>query len=287
MKNKKTLYYLINLIFLVVSLIFINYTDIFGMLSFSIMELLTLILICIVIHFFKFIRIYFILLEEKISLKKMLKIYIKTSFVSTILPFKIGETFKMYSYGHEIKNYPKGIFAVLIDKFFDALVLCAILIPYGLIKEGKVYGLAGIMLLFILAILIIFIAFEGTYYYLNKFFIINGKTKKSIYALDVIEKIKKIYISAKEMIRGRQLILLALTVVSWIIESVFVYILSIFMKNNINFSVIINYINDGFFGINNILFNKYIYLCTSIFLVIIIIMYAKKCIVGGKKIWKK
>lgn len=116
MKNK--IYYLINIFFLAISILFINYTGIFQM-KFTIYQFLVLILIFLIIHILKFFKIYLILLEEKIPLRVMARLYIKTTFVSTVLPYKTGELFKMYTYGNEIKNYTKGIIAVLVDKFFD------------------------------------------------------------------------------------------------------------------------------------------------------------------------
>lgn len=286
MKNRNMLYYIINLIFLLLTVFFINYTDIINMKILP-MQIVALIVICVGIHFVKFVRIYFILLEEKISFKRMLKIYIKTAFVSIVFPFKIGEIFKIYSYGEEIDNYPKGIISVVIDKLFDAIVLCTVLIPYELTNGGEISILAVVMLIFIVIILVVAFAFEGTYYYLNKFFIINGKSKKSIYALSMIEKVKNVYENAKDMLRGRILILLGLTIISWLMETGFLYVISNFMNINIQLGDVVNYINDAFLGVSNVLFNKYVYICALMFLAIIILIYAKKIIAGGKKIWGK
>ena len=286
MKNKNVVYYTINLIFLALTILFIKYNDIINM-QFTPFQILVLIFICVCIHFIKFIRIYFILLEEKIPFKRMLKIYIKTAFVSIVFPFKFGELFKIYSYGEEINNYPKGIISVVVDKLFDAIVLCAILIPYELINVGRLSILAIVMLIFIITILAISMAFEGTYYYLNKFFIINGKSKKSIYALSLIEKFKNVYKNAKDMLRGRILILLGLTIISWLMEAGFLYVISNFININIQLGDVVNYINDAFLGGNNVLFDKYVYICAVLFLAIIVLMYTRKIIAGGKKIWKK
>lgn len=286
MKGEKIIYNIINIIFLVSSLLLVNYKQILNM-EFAINELLTLVILFIVLHVLKFIRIYFILLEEKISLKRRIKIYIKTTFVSSILPYKTGELFKMYSYGKEIENYSKGIISVLIDKFFDAVILCLILVPYGMIKQGGISTLSYILLIFIIVIAIIYLSFESTYYYLNKYFIIQSKSKKSLVVLNILEKLKDIYLSAKDLITGRQIILLGLTAIIWAVESFFVYLMSMFLNIQTNLFAIIDYISDAFFGIDNVLFNNYIYLCTAIFLIIVVYMYVKKVIDGGKRVWKK
>lgn len=286
MKSEKTVYNIVNIIFLAISIFLANYAGIFDM-RFSVSEIIILAVLVLVIHVLKFIKIYFILLEEEISLKRRIKIYIKTTFVSTVFPYKLGELFKMYSYGYESKNYSKGIIAVLIDKFFDATVLCFVLIPYGMIANGIISSIAYIMLAFLVIILIIYLSFKSTYSYLNKFFIIKTKSKKGLFVLNMLEKLNDIYIYAKELIRGRQIILLFLTGIIWVMEAAFIYIMSIFIAMQVELSIIINYISDAFFGINNVLFNNYIYLCIAIFLIIIGYIYIKKGIDGGKKIWKK
>ena len=286
MKSERIIYNIVNIIFLVISILLVNYTGIIDM-NFSISELIVLAILFVIIHLFKFIRIYFLLLEEGISLKRRIKIYIKTTFVSIVLPYKLGELFKMYSYGYETKNYAKGIISVLMDKFFDAVILCLVLVPYGMIQNGHISSLTYILLAFIIVILVVYLSFESTYYYLNKFFIIKNKSKKGLFALNMLEKLNGIYISAKEMIHGRYVVLLCLTAIIWTTEALFIYIMSGFMNIKTEFVTIINYISDAFFGINNILFNNYIYLCTAIFLVIMGYIYFKKCIDGGKKVWKK
>lgn len=280
MKNK--MYYIINIFFLVTSMLFINYTGILEM-RFTILQLLALVLIFLIIHSFKFLKIYLILLEEKISLKVMAKLYIKTAFVSTVLPYKTGELFKMYTYGNEIKNYTKGIIAVLVDKFFDALILGLILVPYGLLVNGKVPKVGIVMLVFFLIALIVYMCFENTYYYLNKFFILKNQTKKSVIALKVLEKAREVYIKTKEMVRGRYLLLLILTAVTWMFESIFIYVMAKFMNIKTEFITITNYISDAFFGINNVLFNNYIYICTVIFLIMTIIIYINKYVLKSNK----
>lgn len=278
MKNNKNIfYYFINSIFIIWAVITINYSKIINM-NISIKVLLMLLVLFVIIHIFKFIKIYFILLAEVIPFKKMVKLYVKTTFVSMVLPYKIGELFKMYSYGKEINNYSKGVVAVLIDKFFDALILCMVLIPYGILVSGNISDLAWIMLTFVVTVLLIYLSFKGTYYYLNKFFITKVKDKKSIYALGTIEKANEIYKIAKSLLIGRQAIILCLTGISWITEAIFIQIMAGFTGKETGFMTVINYISDAFFGINNVLFNNYIYIGTAIFLILILAIYTEKFI---------
>lgn len=285
MKNKNALYYLINFLFLAGAILLVNYTKILDI-HFSIGELIILVVMLLIIHSLKFLRIYFILLEDRVPLKRMIKIYVKTTFASIIYPYKIGEIFKMYSFGNEVKSYSKGIIAVLIDKFFDAIILCSVLIPYEIIKNKSISNLSILLLAFIIAIIIIYLTFDSNYKYLNNFFVTKIKSKKSLIALRLLEKLNNIYKYAKGMLKGRQLILVSLTAIIWILESIFVILMELYMNMSTKFITIINYINDSFFGTSNILFNNYMHLCTLIFLIIMIYIYSKKIINGGRKFEK-
>lgn len=286
MRAKKVLYYLINVCFILLAMLVVNYKEIINI-EFSIQQIIILICILILIHLFKFIRIYFILLEERISIKKMIKIYLKTTFVSIVLPYKTGEIFKMYSYGKEIDNYSKGIIAVLIDKFFDAIILCSVLIPYEIIRIGNISKLSIILLFFSIIILLVYLGFETTYRYLNKFFVMKIKSKKGLLVLNFLEKLNHIFNYSKNMIKGRQIIVLFISIIIWSLEVLFIYTMMGFMNMKLELVIIVNYLSDAFWGINNVLFNNYVYLCTALFLVTIIYIYLKKFIIGGKKIWKK
>ena len=285
MKKNSLLYNIINIAFILSSILLVDYLEIFYI-DFSFGEIIFLILLFVFLHLLKFIRIYFILLEEKISLSRIIRTYIKTTFVSIALPFKIGEIFKMYSYGKDINSYSKGIIAVIIEKFFDAVVLSVILIPYSLIKGERLSSLSIIMLVFLITVIVIYLSFESTYYYLNKFFIAKSQSKKTLIVLNFLNQIKNIYDKAKELIKGRSILLTCLTFIIWLVETIFVYIMANFMNMKINFMVVVNYISDAFFGIKNTLFNNYIYLCTAIFLVSLIIIYSIKAYKKGSIIWK-
>lgn len=245
-------------------LIFIFYNN--TNFNINIYQLLVAIIFIIIIHFFKFIKTYFILLEEKLSIYKMVNIYLKTTFTTILLPFKLGELFKVYSYGHEMKNYVKGFILILVDKLFDAIIICAILISYTLFSSTKFSVLGWLLLIFILMFLIIYITFPNTYIYLNKFFLRNAQNKRNLFILKILEVLNDLYLKVKEMINGRSLILFILSLVYWLFEMMFV----LFITGNTNIKNIIDYINDSFLGIANGTFNIYIYACIVVFSILFI-----------------
>ncbi len=246
----------------IIIFIFYNNTNV----NISIYTLFISIIFIIIIHFLKFIKTYFILLEEKLSIYKMINIYLKTTFTTILLPFKLGELFKIYSYGREMKNYIKGFILILVDKLFDAIIICAILIGYSLFSSTKFSVLGCLLLIFILLFFIIYITFPNTYNYLNKFFLRNTQNKHNLFILKVLEILNDLYLKVKEMINGRSLILFILSFIYWLFEMIFV----LFVTGTSNIKNIIDYINDSFLGITNSTFNIYIYACVIVFSILFI-----------------
>lgn len=277
MKRNDPLYYLINACFIGAALICVDFPQIFG-LEFSPMMIVALCLLLLVVHGFKFLRMYFILLEEKLPLWRAIKLYVKTTFVSTLLPFKGGELFKMYAYGVEINKFSKGIIAVLIEKFFDAIVLCLILFPCILLSGGSNYTLPLLLLVFLIVTASVYWAYDGTYKYLNRFLVANAKSRRGIRYLSLLEYIKGFFGTAKEMLRGRQMVIMLLSLLSWIAECGMVLTIGWFMGEKVGFEGITAYISDGFFGVSNIFFNRYLYIFMAVFVVILVIVYVKKFI---------
>ena len=119
MKNKtKKIYIIINTIIIlsIMGFIILYWNDIF---SLNITNIILALIPFFCIHLLRIIRQYIILMEYKIKMKKLTKAYLLSSITNTVIPFKIGEIYKIYLYGYEMKNYAKSTIAVLIDKFFD------------------------------------------------------------------------------------------------------------------------------------------------------------------------
>ena len=278
----RLIYFLINIVFLISALCFINYTTLFNM-HFTLWQWVLIIVLFAVIHFARFVRMYFILLEDLINPNRFLQLYVKTTFVSTLIPFKIGELYKMYCYGYETRSLMKGVLAVLIEKFFDAVVLCSIMMPY-MIANGVMSPLLMILLCFIVLAAVLFFAFPGTYHYLNTFLISRGGGRNSLTALKMLEVMKKTYDGAKRTLRGRALILLIMSMLAWGGEALMIALMGV--GRDFEIGAVFKYISDAFFGVTNVYFDYYASICAVIFALVMIVIYWKKYykIIIGKEI---
>ena len=281
-KNNKVIYDLINcIVFIAIILYILKFNKNIFTLEFKYLLIAIIPFICI--HAFRIIRQYIILMEENIKMKKLVKSYLISSLTNTILPFRIGELYKIYLYGYEIKNYKKSTIAVLTDKFFDCIFLLIAFIIIETIAQKELSIITVILLIFVAFIIIMYISFENTYLFLNKYLIINKNKKSGIKCLKILDEAKNIFDSIKNMIKKREIIIGILTILSWISEFIFVYIIFKFINvGNIELNKFILYINNSFLGIQNELSNYYINITTIVAIVFIIIVFINSILKRNK-----
>ena len=97
------------------------------------MRMVTLILgglICtvwfLVIHFIKLMRMYLVLLDQKIEFKKFIFGYLRTTAVNLIIPFKLGEIYRVAVFSKLSGKVRIGLTSVIADRFFDTFALIII-----------------------------------------------------------------------------------------------------------------------------------------------------------------
>ncbi len=276
MKNKgKKLYVAVNMIIniLTIVIVILCWSKI---LTLNIKSILLAIIPFICIHLLRIIRQYIILMEYKIKIKKLTKAYLLSSMINTIIPLRIGELYKIYLYGYEIKDYKKSIIAVLIDKFFDAIFLLILFMVVEIFNKQAMSLVTMLLLIFVLLLIIIYISFENTYKFLNKYLILNKNTKIGNKCLRILEEFKDIFIDVKTMVKDREILIIMITTLSWVFEICFAFIIYKLINIDLGLINFITYINDSFLGIQNGLSSYYVYATAIIFTIYIIVVCINK-----------
>ena len=90
---------------------------------------IALIAFCMV-HAIKMMRMYLIIMDQKVSFDRYVPAYLRTTLVNLIVPYKLGEISRIGVFYRISGGFKTGFFSVLIDRFFDTLALVMILLPY-------------------------------------------------------------------------------------------------------------------------------------------------------------
>ena len=188
--------------------------------------LIPLFLLCFfAAHIVKMFRLYLVLLEQKIPFDRFVMLYLKTTFVNLVIPFKLGEVYRILSITKEVQKLQIGILSVLVDRFFDTAALLILLIPIQLLITKNFTVVAGILLLAVLMLALGYKAFPSTYAYINKYLIQNKKSRRSLLALKGIEVMKEWYDYCKELIIGRSPLIIIFSCAGWILDICVLFVL--------------------------------------------------------------
>ncbi|MCR5687190.1 MAG: flippase-like domain-containing protein [Lachnospiraceae bacterium] len=172
----------------------------------------------ICVHLIKLMRMYLIVMERRIAFDRFVPAYLRTTLVNLLIPYKLGEIYRIAVFYRISGGFKTGFFSVLVDRFFDTLALVLILLPYQLLISGKVTVPTILLAVFIVAVLVSYRVFPATYEFLNRYIITSRDSKRSMMALSGLEHMNGWYEYVRDLVRGRYGILLLFSLAAWMLE---------------------------------------------------------------------
>lgn len=205
----------------------IFYMDLSGILILPVILILFLL-----VHAFKAMRLYLILIDEKIPFRRFLLLYSVTTLVNLVVPFKLGEFFRIFVFIKATGDKKIGFLSVLLDRFFDTVALVLILLPYELLKGSTVSSSTLLLAVFVVVLVFMYISFPSFYTYLNRYIIMNRSSRGAMGSLKLLEFLKsgKDYVS--RLIQGRYPLLIICSFVAWLTECGVLHLMSGLYKLN-------------------------------------------------------
>lgn len=173
--------------------------------------------VCIVVTF-KAVRMYIVLFEDITNKKQYLIKYMLTTLVNILIPFKLGEIYRGFSYSRITGSYAKGYVAVIFDRFMDTLALDTVSIPifmYSCLFMPPIYV---ILTIFIIMAVTFYLLFPSFYLFWNHVLILRRNTKNTLRGLKLLEIIKNAMKDVFRMVKGKFVVLLLLSLFAWIAE---------------------------------------------------------------------
>lgn len=285
---KKRSYYMINLATLFFTIAFFIQSFFQNLRSLYGKETITIVFAgafagIVIVHLFKGIRLYFLVLEERPTVARFLKLYVKTTLVNLVFPFKLGELFRIYSFGHEWKNYKAGLLLILVDRYFDTIPLFLLLMGFTISGKGTLYGIVVVLTVFIAVVTVMYFIFPSTYKYLNRFLIVNTNSERGLYALAILKKIRYWYLYVKELINGRELILVVLSVCAWLVEYGSLYCLISGLGYSFEPSYFLDYMNSVFSGHSGEHVSQYVGVSAWVLAIVSLLVYGRQFIKRKRK----
>ncbi len=177
-----------------------------------------ILLVFLIVHLIKMMRMYLIVMDRKVSFDRFVPAYLRTTLVNLVIPYKLGEIYRVAVYSRISGGFKTGFFSVLVDRFFDTLALVLILLPYQLLISGGVTVPTILLAVFEVVIVFAYAVFPSSYTFLNRYIITSRESKRSMMALAALETVNGWYTYVRELVTGRYGILLLFSLAAWILE---------------------------------------------------------------------
>lgn len=234
-----------------------------------------LVVMVIVVYGIKAIRLYFIMFNQNISINLFLKQYCKVLPVSIIMPFKLGELFKIYCYGYALQNYFNGAVIILLDRFIDTLAIVSLIVILSAIYGTNPGILFYVFIVFIVGIILCYMLLPGMFRYWTHYFIKAEATKNNLRVLEILEKLNGSLIEIQNIVKGRCMILYIISLIAWIVELGGVAIINQFSGERNILTGIMEYLESVLYSSNSAYLRQFILVSVAVMLFIYVVLYFK------------
>lgn len=259
---RKKIYPIVNLAVLLLTILFflLHYGSVdFFFINENAVSVIVFLLGVLVVHCVKAGRLYFALYGNEVRLKRYLKIYCKVTPVSIVIPFKMGEFFRMYCYGNEIRNILKGVVIVLLDRFMDTAALLIIIFVAGSFNGGNVNAVVFMLTAILLLLILGYYMFPGLYRFWKGYLLHAEVSEHKLWGLKMLENFQLLYKEAEEVITGRGVILFVLSLIAWAVEIGLTIIMNQLYFQSENYDVLMKYIMAAITGRNSAELDKFVF----------------------------
>lgn len=215
--------------------------------------IITIFCIAFFVHLFKSSRLLFILYGSvEINVCDFIRLYSKTTPVNILLPYKLGEIYRIFAYGGYLNDFLSGIIIIVLDRFFDTLALIFIVLVSYILFGAQVSFIAYFLMFFLFMIILCYLSFPRFYKFWNKKLIKSKESENTIKLLQLLSNINVIYKNVDRVFKGKWLILFILSFMAWSVELLGLVITNKGISENTVFAkTLIEYLSSIMGGIHS------------------------------------
>lgn len=166
----------------------------------------------------KLVRLYLVFVNTGLRFRTHALQFFKTLLVSLVLPFKLGDVFRVYCYGTHIGNFLRSFMAVLLDRFVDTLALVCILLALVVFRSAALPWLLYVLGAFLLVVMLCYAAFPSLYAYWSEYLLRSRATMQRLRYLRFLQQTNVLYQEFRSVVQGRLLLLFLLSMLAWTAE---------------------------------------------------------------------
>ncbi|MBB5192459.1 hypothetical protein HNQ50_003200 [Silvimonas terrae] len=173
-------------------------------------------------HGFRAARLMLLIGDYRVGIKKIALVHFFTAGVSVLLPFKLGEIYRVAELSNLLNDMQKAVLGVWIERAYDIAILCVLLgvVAFG---GGPWSNSLGLLLvistIFVVGTVVVFGILPYNVNELALYMVRRYRSPGSVRVLQGISLFKEFTDAASRMLSRKKTILLLITALIWACET--------------------------------------------------------------------
>lgn len=207
----------------------------------------TLLLTVCVVHSLKAFRLYFLIVGDGVPLLRFVSAFAKTALMNVVLPFKIGELFRIYTFGNLTRDWLKGFSVVLLDRFADIAALLMIFLLLNVFAHLPLGGIFFFLAAASVFLVLFYLILPDMIRHWNGYFISSAASTRHLRALSLLDKIRSVHTEIQGLVSGRFFAIFTLSALSWLCEIGSLVVCRRFFDDDSDF-IVADYLSSALIG---------------------------------------
>ncbi|MGY8523764.1 lysylphosphatidylglycerol synthase domain-containing protein [Paracidovorax citrulli] len=172
-------------------------------------------------HMLRALRLAIIAGGHEISLRRLTSVHFATAGVSLLLPFKLGEVYRIFELSQVAGGLRRAVQTVWMERAFDvaALVVMMLVVAVAPMGAAAVFApLSAAAALFIVLTVITFVVLPGNLRTLSLFVIRRYRSERAVTALRALDGALRFVESGRQLLRNKQGVVGAVSAFIWALE---------------------------------------------------------------------
>ncbi len=192
-----------------------------------------LLLIAFAAQWLKSMRMFVIMMDTQLSYRQNLALYSVATGINIMVPFKIGELYRIALYGRSIGSYVGGAVRVVFDRAVDTAALLTYLTILMLFQASTILPFYLFLLSLFTLFCVAWFVFPQLYRFWNDYLISQRHSRRSAKMLKTLSDLNTAYEYLRNILRGRTFVVYLLSMLAWGLELVGVYVLTSYAKSDV------------------------------------------------------
>lgn len=173
-------------------------------------------------HCIRALRLFLLCYDGRLRFAEVLRAHFHAAGVSALIPFKLGEVYRIAIIDRILRNPVRAALTVWIERLYDIILLAGALAVLLAVVGGQAWGFAWFFagaLLFLFLSFFLFVVLPENLTLLKRYLILRHNSERALLQLRALDRLHAVLRTARTLWRYRWATMLWLSFVVWFLEA--------------------------------------------------------------------